>query len=1217
MRYLNKIVFINSATIPYAEIQLDGNIHFIGTQGVGKSTILRAILYFYNADSRKLGIPQGPTVKNFADWYLNYGNSYIVYEVARETGAYCILAFKSQHRVCFRFIDTPYKPEYFITETGDVYGNWEAIREKLDAHRINVSSMVNSYDQYRDILCGNFIGKKEFKKYALLETKQYKNIYRTIQNVFLNTKLDATEIKQTIISSIEDEHIAIDLDQYNHHLKGFETELNDIKRFRLPSVQRQADNAIQMLSAIRHLKRDLINLAGQLIHRLDVIENEKPKLAETRKQLEKSFNSEKQKQAHETTSFEKRKVKINDSISQLNGKLKDAAKQKKFYESINIGDLIIRVAANEEKKIELDSLKSERTLLTNKYVDINSKYDALIKEQEHQLNSYINQKENQKLEIERTELAFISELNKEYEKLIQSLENEFEAELKDKEEEYNRRTEDVHTKEKNRLTVKHTEFYKKEIEQVQTIINESELTHQKETNNITNYRQQIESLQTKWNFENQEAIKNSERIKEKLQAELNNAISNKREIENNLKKSKDSLYGWLNENKPGWENTIGKVIDEKLLFEDGLSPKFVEESSSIFGIEINLNQIEIRVKTIEDYQFELSKLNDNSESYRKEIQNVDTKLEKEKENIQRRNLPKIKELKENIRQAEYHCEQLTKLIETNKVEKISFTNKASEEKAIAIAEIQVEIDQAIVLKQDAASNYEAFKNKLRKTKENKQREKTRRINERQRKNQNEIAGLYAQIAEKRKEIESKVENLKTDRNKELKTKGIDTKRLTEIETQITTVQNELKFIEEHRDIVSDYNKDKRELFDKEKEFKNGINILEEKLVTLQNGFSTLVNELKKKIEQIENEISEIETRIISFQSDEQKYEDFIKSLAYKIFEDNKNSIKTLKNNRTAIQIIEDINEKYYTTIDRQNELKTSIDQFLSHFSDGNIFSFPSKLIGTEEYMEWAEDLNDFIEEEKINQFEKRTNERFAYIISSVGKETTMLISKTGEIKKIINKINTDFRHKNFVTAVNNIELDITDSKNTAVVLLKKIKEFNDENAISLGAANLFTGVDQNKNNEKAVELLKHLVKEINLAKNSVILLTDSFELAFRVEENGNDTGWVEKLTNVGSEGTDVLVKAMINIMLLNVFKEGASRKFKDFKLHCMMDEIGKLHPNNVKGILKFANERNILLINGSPTESTPLNYRHIYKINKDANKQSRVKRIISNPVLVE
>ena len=56
MRYLNKIIFINSAHVPYAEIKLDGNVHFIGTQGVGKSTLLRAILFFYNVDKSKLGI---------------------------------------------------------------------------------------------------------------------------------------------------------------------------------------------------------------------------------------------------------------------------------------------------------------------------------------------------------------------------------------------------------------------------------------------------------------------------------------------------------------------------------------------------------------------------------------------------------------------------------------------------------------------------------------------------------------------------------------------------------------------------------------------------------------------------------------------------------------------------------------------------------------------------------------------------------------------------------------------------------------------------------------------------------------------------------------------------------------------------------------------------------------------------------------------------------
>jgi len=43
-----------------------------------------------------------------------------------------------------------------------------------------------------------------------------------------------------------------------------------------------------------------------------------------------------------------------------------------------------------------------------------------------------------------------------------------------------------------------------------------------------------------------------------------------------------------------------------------------------------------------------------------------------------------------------------------------------------------------------------------------------------------------------------------------------------------------------------------------------------------------------------------------------------------------------------------------------------------------------------------------------------------------------------------------------------------------------------------------------------------------------------------------------------------------------------------------MDEIGKLHPNNVKGILDFANCRNILLVNSSPTTYNVEDYRYTY-----------------------
>lgn len=89
MKYLNKIIFIYSANIPYAEISVDGNVHFTGTQGVGKSTLLRALLFFYNADTQHLGINREQ--KSFEEFYFPRANSYILYEVMRENGAYTIL----------------------------------------------------------------------------------------------------------------------------------------------------------------------------------------------------------------------------------------------------------------------------------------------------------------------------------------------------------------------------------------------------------------------------------------------------------------------------------------------------------------------------------------------------------------------------------------------------------------------------------------------------------------------------------------------------------------------------------------------------------------------------------------------------------------------------------------------------------------------------------------------------------------------------------------------------------------------------------------------------------------------------------------------------------------------------------------------------------------------------------------------------------------------
>ena len=182
-----------------------------------------------------------------------------------------------------------------------------------------------------------------------------------------------------------------------------------------------------------------------------------------------------------------------------------------------------------------------------------------------------------------------------------------------------------------------------------------------------------------------------------------------------------------------------------------------------------------------------------------------------------------------------------------------------------------------------------------------------------------------------------------------------------------------------------------------------------------------------------------------------------------------------------------------------------------------------------------------------------------------------------------------------------------------VQLLQKIKDFTDEKEFQMGEANIFSEESGRYNvNREAVRYLEDFMNALNAAPSrQSLLLSDTFQLQFRVIENDNDTGWVEKIANVGSDGTDILVKAMVNIMLINVFKEKVSRKFGEFRIHCMMDEIGKLHPNNIKGILDFANSRNILLINSSPTTYNVSDYRYTYLLSKDTAAKTLVQPLIT------
>lgn len=1224
MRYLNKIVFINSASVKYAEIGLDGNVHLIGTQGVGKSTLLRAILFFYNANKSKLGIAREK--KRFDDYYFEYQNSYIIYEVVKDNIPFCVLSYKVNGKVAFRFLDSGYKRDFFIDENGKA-NDWANIRKSLgtDVHYTNI---VSSYDEYKKIIYGDNKGLKSiFRKYALIESKQYQNIPRTIQNVLLNSNLEAKFIKDTIINSISEDEFKIDVSNYSkNHLKDFETQINDIKIWFKENkkgqivIRNQADTIIANYRYFNYLKREKRELAIQLSSRLNYIERERPSLANNFSTENISLDELGVKVANLKKTHLKREQDIVSEIHFLKEKLNEAKQKISEYENQNIKSLIEKVSEKDALISEVKTKNDEKHLLNSKFSEISQKYEALSLQTKNQLNEFENEK-NAEINLAKSKfgdgkLAFY-EL---YKNIIEKIKQTNQEQKEKAENELKLLLDKEHSIKRNKAELKHKVYFNNELKNCQE--EKTKLKNKISSSNtiIANAKNETNTIRKEWELENKEIERNSKVEIDKETIKSQSFIDEISLIKNNLKQGKSSLYAWLNDTMPNWENTIGKVIDDKdVLFNTELNPRQVSiNETSFFGVEIDLNAIDKRIKTVKEYKQEVLDLENKIADIKSTIYSLRENKDNGLNNLKIKFRKKLGVLNDTISENEYILAQSEQGLRDNKIVSEEWEAKAVTEKEKALEGFENDLEDLSNIKGKANNRLSIIVKSINREISKNEKERESEISKIETLKSETILIIEGNIAKNKTASEKRILEIKELQNEELNNKGADTNRLNLIDLRLMEINNTLNFIKNNEVLVIEFHKDKRELFDKVPQFKLDKSFLEKKKSTLIAEQKIEKNKFDSKYYNQKEVVKKIETEIDKFKKDKKEYESFLKSeIAPSIQYLFTNEINENSQSHTALSIISEIKEKHYDGVTKFKDLQQSTNSFIGNFNEYNIFHFKVNLNNDDDYLTFATDLKEFIEEDKINEFQKRVNERFAHVIQQIGNETSDLISKEAEIEKIIKKINDDFTNKNFVDAIKEMKMRTQKSSNPVVKLLIQIKEFNDDNSFLLGENNLFTSSETGNKNNKAVELLKQLVKELEKYKKPYLTLSESFDLQFKIVENDNDSGWVEKLSNVGSEGTDVLVKAMINILLLNVFKNSASKKFKDFKLHCMMDEIGRLHPNNVKGILRFANERNILLINGSPTSQNATDYKYTYKLAKEQSKTDNKKYITKITQLVK
>lgn len=1212
MKYLNKIIFINSANIPYAEISVDGNVHFTGTQGVGKSTVLRALLFFYNADKHRLGIQQGQ--KSFDEFYFRQSNSHILYEVMRDNGAYTILVSRYQGRASWRFIDAPYQREWLIDDDKQVLSDWVKIRERIDKN-VAVSARIDSGVMFKDIIFGNTHDHK-YTRYALVQSAHYQNIPRSIQNVFLNTKLDADFVKNTIIQSMADEDLPIDLQTYRRLVTDFEREYDEIDCwFRQTRdgnfpVRTQALKIAEQGRKIVALDQQLLDVWQMLNHVVSDCEQQIPLLEAEAKEVNNSIEKERSREKELTADYDKEKDSLNQDLGGKKSKLKEIAQARKDFDAMGIKDKLALAAREDSIKQEIANKQMLLDDLLKTHASIEEKYNIARAKLHNALVTFDNaqnealfqkqaslQKERNRYEDERSKGR--NHIMEEYRVWLHESDERLQVLL------YEQHRADNALKELRQWHPMADNLKLVAAQLLQLNMDEKENDAQQMT-----VKSQIAQITSEYEMKETELKQASDREQERLETDRTVCRERISKISNLLAHLDGSLYQWLCEHTEGWEDTIGKVVDdERILYAQGLEPEAAGQSESLFGIKLNLDHIDAVHHTPNEYMDEKKELEKQLQQLKRQLSQLPVTLQ---ENISklgkkygaslnplRQKATKLKVEEEQIPVKRQNLQNKQHELEMEEQELIE-QEKAKRERAFNVALLHVQSEK------EARENKEAKNKKDLKDLDSLFNKSVKALNDDLRVFQDM---QKSEADDRHNEFDDQKNQLDEQQKAELEGKGVDVNLLAGYRKALDEHSQLLQGIESDRDVVIRYRYAEENLFAKEPEIRKSIKDIENQVAMLRQRYEDKRSRIEKKRHEFEERqkivLNDLEHRRDGLTQYHQVVEK--EHLVPDTYLTDDTMIPTHQDcQQLLIQLRGTVNQKR-ESIDK---LKDMVVSFNRYFKPQNAFHFNTMPVTDSEYLQIAVDLQDFMDNNKIEEFRRRTSEHYKDILGRVSIEIGALMKRRSDVDGVILDINRDFVEKNFAGVIKSIELRANESSDKLMQLLMSIHDYTVENELSIGELNLFSSDNRDEVNRKVVDYLKSLSHQLqNEPNRPTVSLGDAFRLQFRVKENDNDTNWVERINNVGSDGTDILVKAMVNIMLINVFKKKAARKSGDFIVHCMMDEIGRLHPNNIKGILQFANSRNIYLINSSPTSYNPYDYRYTYLLSKHGTK-TRVEKLL-------
>lgn len=273
-------------------------------------------------------------------------------------------------------------------------------------------------------------------------------------------------------------------------------------------------------------------------------------------------------------------------------------------------------------------------------------------------------------------------------------------------------------------------------------------------------------------------------------------------------------------------------------------------------------------------------------------------------------------------------------------------------------------------------------------------------------------------------------------------------------------------------------------------------------------------------------------------------------------------------------------------VDKRGDKNAKI--FLNHFDAETLMRKVLGFSPIHEHFSWyifiGAELRPFVNGRGIQGMKLIQTQEFEQLVRNVGAKNADFQAGVRQVKQTAALVQAHLEKNNFVDVLDSVELKVERVDNNLTKILAEVEGFG---GLTFGTDRDLFGKRADRDQvDKAIDTFARLVREIESYPAEQLSLTDYFDFFIRIHENGNDMGWRKSLDDIGSTGTDYLVKMLIYLSLIDVYRERAIDAKAGSTVHCVLDETGVLAPKYVRSVLEYAKSRGIILITAGHSQQT-------------------------------